>query len=76
MCTRCAEEGPATTCTVCNASYNRVLSAPNSGVCVCGPGFYNSGATICPICNIKCATCSSGTTCLTCAPGYYMSGTC
>ena len=77
MCTRCQEEGSDTYCTVCNASYNRVLSTTVLGTCICGPGFYNNGSTICPICNIKCATCvTSSTNCLTCAAGYYMASGC
>jgi proprotein convertase subtilisin/kexin type 5 len=36
----------------------------------CGNGWYASSASVCSQCMSVCATCSSGTTCDTCKPGY------
>ena len=64
-------------CLVCNVLDHRFLSFVSTvnntagtqmGQCQCGPGYFDSGVSICSKCNYTCITCTNLYTCLTCPP--------
>ncbi|CAG9330186.1 unnamed protein product [Blepharisma stoltei] len=53
----------------CYCPANSQLTA---GSCVCDSGFYFSSSAVCSACPSSCATCDSGTSCLTCLDTVHM----
>lgn len=54
----------------CNAAHNRIAAG---GVCVCMPGYYDSGTPNCQLCSTPCLTCTStATTCTSCNSALFL----
>lgn len=62
-CYSCTQPTTILGCQNCSSSDHRSLI--NSS-CLCDAGYYDSGVSVCSVCNYRCLTCSSASVCLTC----------